>query len=207
MAKEIVWKEVLAEAEELGQTMFGYIADNTSSPGNLVIDENGEKVTAVRWAEALGMSEPSMRRYIRRSRGMTVGSSGRSMGQQRGDARRFFRTAPVEEQAALVREAVQMHPEVARAAFRAAAPTVSEADRKAAAAGARSLTAPIREAVAEVQAEFVWAEQLNDIADEIAEYEGKPSKRAVTALLKASGRVSEEVQVLVARMEMERADR
>lgn len=202
MAKVIIWKDVLTEAEALGQSMFEFIAENTSSPGDLVVDENGEKVTAVRWAEAFGMSERSMQHYIRRSRGTAAGPP-----TKKHSPRSAFRSAPVAIKAELVREAIQMYPEVAKAAFKAAAPKVDEADRRAASAHASRLTEPMREAAREMEAEFVWAEQLTDIAEEMAEYEERPGKRALTALRKAVARVNEELEVLEARIEMERSER
>lgn len=208
-SKQINWKETVKEAESLGQTMFEYIADNTCSAGFSVVDENGEKVTAERWAEVLGMNSNTLRGYIRRSKGTTPTRENERLGTP--EVQRRITSDPKFVDRLLsdpqVVKAVASHIGVIEATneakMRRANADTPEADRKAAAAHTDRITQGISQAVGELAAEYVWAEQISDVAEEISEYQEHVGKRGLNAITKAYNKLGEEIEVLAARNELE----
>lgn len=114
--KHVVWADLLAEAETLRDGIADLVMANTSRRGLRVVDENGEEVTMVSWADRLRVPHGTLKGWVQRRRTSGTTSRAGTEGGSLGTAERAIRAVAKTNPAALgplVAEAIRDNPEVA----------------------------------------------------------------------------------------------
>lgn len=188
----ITWDQITAEC---GGYKAGFVAVFRKHEGELTDAKDGQgrtvKVTLNSFAEHVGIARSTFRMWVGTYQRGAARHPGTSRTGQMGRQIAKSPAVSVDDKIGMLDD-LTSDPKVLRAWREHRAPTVSEADAKAAAAVAKALTDPIARSASKLQVPM-WLDQLRTITEVLSEYEFDETE--IKQLDRAAQKLTNEIEV------------